>query len=73
MPKPTRAAASAASRILELANATPADTIIAWLETTDLPYLRLLLPCLASGIHGLGDVPFSGPYYWAGFGAFGGA
>lgn len=51
----------------------PADTIIAWLETTDLPYLRLLLPCLASGIHGLGDVPFSGPYYWAGFGAFGGA
>ncbi len=51
----------------------PADTVVAWLQTADLPHLREMLPWLESGIHELGDVPFSHPYYWAGFGAFGGA
>lgn len=51
----------------------PANTIVAWLETTDMPYLRQVLPHLESGIRGLGSAPFSHPYYWAGFGAFGGA
>lgn len=50
-----------------------AETVVGWLETSELPYLRRLLCHLESGIRELGDTPFSHPFYWAGFGVFGGA